>query len=102
MPAVPMGIQGDHMSDIFRDYSFGGWLRHWRLEKEIGLREMSRAIEKDPAHYCKIEKSELDPPKTREDLARLTAPLKLNKDQFEMMVSLSYQHHLSKLKEKFK
>lgn len=90
------------MSDIARDYSFGGWLRSYRLEKKIGLREMSRAINKDPSHYRKIEKSELDPPSTRADLEALCAPLALESNQFEFLLSLSFQHKIGKLKAKFK
>lgn len=90
------------MSDIFRDYSFGGWLRTWRIEKQITLREMSRRFDMQPSQYCKIEKSELDPPNTRERLMQLTKPLELNEERFEMLVCLSFQHHLCKLKERFK
>lgn len=90
------------MSDIFRDYSFGGWLRSFRVEKQIGLREMSRTLGMQPSQYCKIEKSELDPPSNRERLEQLIAPLKLEENRKEMLLSLAYQHHLSKLKSRFK
>ena len=90
------------MSDIFRDYSFGGWLRTYRKEKKVGLREMARAIDKDASFYCKIEKSELNPPANRKTLEMLTKPLDLHKSQFEFLLSLAYQHHLSKLQERFK
>lgn len=90
------------MSDITRDYSFGGWLRSFRIEKQIGLREMSRTLDIDASAYCKIEKSELSPPNSKEKLEKLVKPLELDKSRFDMLISLAYQHHLSKLQSRFK
>lgn len=86
------------MSDIFRDYSFGGWLKHYRIEKQIGLREMSRALGVDPSGYCKMEQSEFSPPKSRAKVIRLLEPLRLSETQREFLISIAYQHHLSTFK----
>src|SRR5690242_13068111 len=52
------------MSDIFRDYSFGGWIRHTRLEKRITLRDAAKAMGMHPGNLSKLERSELPPPKS--------------------------------------
>jgi transcriptional regulator with XRE-family HTH domain len=89
------------MSDIFRDYSFGGWLRHYRKEKRLTLREMAKHIDMDAANYCRIEKSEYMPGK-KETVLKLLEPLRLDKTQKEMMISLAFQHQLAILKGKWK
>jgi transcriptional regulator with XRE-family HTH domain len=88
------------MSDIFADYSFGGWLRRFRIKREIGLREMSRTLGVDPANYCKIERSELNPPSLKK-IIELKDKMKLSEDEFEMLKSLSFQFHFCDFKKKW-
>jgi hypothetical protein len=88
------------MSDITRDYSFGGWLRNFRIEKEIGLREYAEQIEMQPGNLSKLERSELDPPCSFKSVERLVKPLK--PESVEFMASLAFSFHVGKLKQKFK
>lgn len=88
------------MSDITRDYSFGGWLRHFRLEREMTLREAAELLDSDAGNLCKLEKSELDPPKSLQKIATMMALIG-KAESTEFMASLAYQHHLAKLKQEF-
>ncbi len=89
------------MSDITRDYSFGGWLRYSRLEKEITLRQAAEKIGMDPGNLSKLERSELDPPSCMKDVEKICLPLGLDGSRYTLLLSLAYQHHVSKLKMRF-
>jgi len=89
------------MSDIFRDYSFGGWLHEFRINKEITLRGASKLLNMQPSYLCKLEKSELDPPQNGSKIEYICNQLDFDEYQLKMLMSLAYQHHLSKLKTKF-
>lgn len=89
------------MSDITRDYSFGGFLRHYRIEKKIGLREMSRSLDMDPSNYCNIEQSRAAPPARRMTMMKLIKPLKLNESQIETLAIAAFNHHQAILKNKW-
>ena len=89
------------MSDIFRDYSFGGWLRYYRVKREIGLREMCRVSGVNASNYCNMERSEIDPPKEKAKIKKIADALKLTESEAEILYSTAYQHHLKKLKDKF-
>lgn len=90
------------MSDIFRDYSFGGWLRHYRLEREIGLRELATAAKKDAAYVSNVETSRMNPPRSKDKVLELLKPLKLAKSQIDFMVSLALQDALASVRKDFK
>ena len=89
------------MSDITRDYSFGGWLRTFRLKRRIGLREMARRLDSDPANYCNIERSRTDPPAKITTIRKLVAPLALDESEIEMLISTAFSFHLAKFKQKW-
>lgn len=88
------------MSDITRDYSFGGWLRHFRIEKGITLREASRMLDMDSGNYCKIEKSQINPP-TLKGIRAISRGLGLSKEQTTMLESLGFTYHLALFKKKW-
>ena len=90
------------MSDIFRDYSFGGWLKHYRIEKQITLRNMAKTLSVDAGNYCKIERSSLPPPSTKTLVLALVEPLSLTAPQQEFMLSLALEARLAKTREDFK
>lgn len=89
------------MSDIFRDYSFGGWLKSFRLKRGIGLREMCRITGMDSGNYSKIEMSKMSPPNSRKKIIELTKPLKLENGEIEMLISTAASWHLSRVQRKF-
>lgn len=89
------------MSDIFRDYSFGGWIRETRTKNGITLRAAANSIDMDAGNFSKLERSELDPPKSREKIARIVDMIGGDDALFKILLSLAFQHHLSKLKEQF-
>ena len=88
------------MSDIFRDYSFGGWIRHYRLKRKITLREFARMIEDSPANVSRMERSESPPPRNLNKIKTICA--RLDQPDLEILLtSLSFQHHLSRLMKEF-
>jgi transcriptional regulator with XRE-family HTH domain len=89
------------VSDITRDYSFGGWLREYRKEKRLTLREISRQLDMDPGNYCKIEKSE-QIPASKERVIEILKPLNLEQGRIDFMISLAFQNELAKLRERWK
>jgi transcriptional regulator with XRE-family HTH domain len=89
------------MSDITRDYSFGGWLKTFRMERGLTMREMAKGNDVNAANYCKIETSKIAPPNSREKIAQLTKPLKLNETEMQMLISTAYSWHLSRLRQRF-
>jgi transcriptional regulator with XRE-family HTH domain len=89
------------MSDITRDYSFGGWLRNLRCDKELTLREASRRLKCDVGNLSKLERSELDPPRSAKRVQEICKAYGLNETAQDILMSTAYQHHLGKLKEEF-
>lgn len=89
------------MSDITRDYSFGGWLRRFRISREITLRKMSLAIKMDCGNYSKLELSRLAPPNCVSKIKAITKPLKLNENEESILFTAAFSYHLANLKEKF-
>ena len=88
------------MSDIFRDYSFGGWLRHFRLEKGISLREFAKITKMDVGNLSRLENSETPPPKKAEKIFQLCHALG-KPDAVHVLKSIAFQHHLAMLHKEF-
>lgn len=89
------------MSDIFKDHSFGGWLRTFRLKRQVSLREMSRRLKMDSGNYSKIEMSKLSPPNSIKKLQLLTKPLSLSATEFELLLSTAMSWHMSRCQKRF-
>lgn len=89
------------MSDITRDYSFGGLIRSWRIEKGLTLRVAAERLSMDPGNLSKLERSELAPPCTACTIKRICKKLGLNESHYRMLKSVAFQHHLSALKTEF-
>lgn len=89
------------MSDIFRDYSFGGQLHHLRIERRITLRAISEASGIDAAKICRLENSEAAPPDSRKKCEILFDKLEINEEQRPWLVSLAQSFHLGKVQERF-
>ena len=89
------------MSDIFRDYSFGGWLREFRVSQGLTLREASEVIGMDPGNYSKLERSLLDPPTTSERVREIGKALNLHARQIEFLESTAFSFHVGKFKERW-
>ncbi len=87
------------MSNIFQDYSFGGWLRTLRVKNNIGLREAAKLLKMDAGNLSKLERSELAPPKTAVRVKEICEVLKI--ESIELMLSLAFQHHVSALQKDF-
>lgn len=88
------------MSDITRDYSFGGWLRHLRVERGITLRKASILLKMDVGNLSKLERSELAPPRSSKRIEKICKRLGIQ-DAFDLLRSVAFQHHLAILKEEF-
>jgi len=89
------------MSDIFRDYSFGGQLAHLRKEKKQTLRGICKDVGMDAGNYCKLEKSELPPPNSRATCISFFLRLKIDKEHWPWLISLAQSFHLGKVQERF-
>lgn len=88
------------MSDITRDYSFGGWLRELRVKRGITLRHAAMLLDTDPGNLSKLERSELDPPRSAAKIREMCMNLGIMTST-DLMLSTAYQHHLAKLKAEF-
>lgn len=89
------------MSDITKDYSFGGWLKHLRIERQITLRTMAEKIGIDAGNYSKIERSVLNPPEKRSMVIKLLKPLQLSESQVEFLCGLALESKLTRAREDF-
>lgn len=88
------------MSDIFRDYSFGGWISHARLEKGMTLRALANKLGTDAGNLSKLERGELPPPKKAKKVDEICDALG-NPDMAPLLKSIAFQHHLSNLQTEF-
>ena len=88
------------MSDINRDYSFGGWLRQLRVEKNLTLREASARTGMDVGNLSKLERSELAPPRSVRRIRSICKSLGITK-MSPLLESLAFQHHLALLSKEF-
>lgn len=89
------------MSDIFKDWSFGGQLRDKRIKEGYTLREYAKLIGSDPGNLSKLERSELDPPTSRENFEAVVKPLDLEFSEAAFMMSACFNFHLAKLRARF-
>lgn len=89
------------MSDITRDYSFGGWLKEFRHKKGFTLRQAARELGVDAGNYCRMEKSDAKPPKTRAEVERILKAFDAEKS-LDFMCSLAFQDHLATLRARFR
>ncbi len=90
------------MSDITRDYSFGGWLKEFRCRKGITLREAARILPMDSGNLSKLERGLLDPPKSAYGIKKICDDLGFGEFEYEMLLSTAWSFHVGKLKERFK
>jgi len=88
------------MSDITRDYSFGGWLRYLRVKRALTLRHAATLLGMDAGNLSKLERSELDPPRSAKRIRYICKKLGV-KESEPILLSTAYQHHLSALKREF-
>lgn len=88
------------MSDITRDWSFGGIIRHERLKMGITLREFARRLSDSPGNISRLEQNESPPPKKSKKIDEICEALG-NPDLSPLLKSTAFQHHLSILREEF-
>jgi transcriptional regulator with XRE-family HTH domain len=88
------------MSDIFRDYSFGGWLREFRREGKFTLRSVALQLNCDFGNLSKMERSEFPPPKSAKKIEEIAIAYR-RKESAEFLKSIAFQHHLAVLKKEF-
>jgi transcriptional regulator with XRE-family HTH domain len=88
------------MSDIFRDYSFGGWIRDARLKKGLTLREFARRLDDSAGNVSRMENNETAPPRKAEKIDKICEALE-DKELAPLLKSLALQHHIAKLQEEF-
>lgn len=89
------------MSNIFRDYSFGGWIHHYRIEQEKTLRQAALDSGFDVGNLSKLERSELPPPNSREKVIELLTKLGIATEKQELLIGLALNFHLGKVQERF-
>ena len=89
------------MSDIWRDYSFGGQLRTIRHRRKETLRQFSLRIGIDCGNYSKLENGRLSPPSTYTKCKKLLDQLEVGKEQASFLLGLAYEHHLGVMRERW-
>lgn len=90
------------MSDIFADYSFGGWLKRFRAKRDMSMRQTAIKLGYDCGNFSKLERGILPPPKTYAAIKDICDVLEFNETELEMLVSTAYSFHLGKFNERFK
>jgi len=91
------------MSDIGRDYRFGGWLRHLRLEAGKTLRQACESAGINAGNYSKLERSQLSPPDSREKVEAFLSKLDfVCEADYEFLVDIAFSFHSGALFERFK
>lgn len=88
------------MSDITRDWSFGGIIRHERLKKNMTLRDFAERLMDSPGNVSRMENNESAPPRKAYKIEIICSALG-NLDLIPLLKSTAFQHHLSKLKQEF-
>lgn len=90
------------MSDIFRDWSFGGILKTYRIRKGYTLREICKKLETDVGNYCKVESSRISPPNSSKKLEKIKEVLELDEIEFNFLECAALNHHIGAVKSRFK
>lgn len=88
------------MSDITRDWSFGGIVRHARLANELTLRELARRLDDSAGNISRLENNETPPPRKAKKIDEICEAIG-NKDIAPLLKSVAFQHHLAVLHEEF-
>lgn len=89
------------MSDIFRDYSFGGQLMYLRKEKRLTLRTVALSSGIDPGNYSRMERSEFPPPNSKAKCIELFDKLEIAENHRGWLIGLAREFHLGKTQERF-
>lgn len=90
----------NEMSDIFRDYSFGGWLRSWRQEAQLSLRTAAALLGVDAGNLSKIERNELPPPRSAKRIDEICKAYG-KKEASRFLKSIAFQHYVAELRKEF-
>lgn len=90
------------MSDITKDYSFGGWLKQFRSKKGLSMRKASIIAGWDCGNFSKLERGILPPPRTYAGVKDMCDLFGFGELELEMLVSTAYSFHLGKFQERFK
>ena len=85
----------------FMDWSFGGQLRRYRIERNITLRKASRKVGYDPGNLSKLETGIFPPPKSRHTISAWCVALGFDSGMEESLLKAAYNFHLGKLNEEF-
>jgi len=88
------------MSDIFRDYSFGGWISHARLEQSITLRDFAKKLGIDAGNLSRMERNETAPPRKAKRIDEICEALG-RPEMAPLLKSIALQHHIAVLQEEF-
>jgi len=90
------------MSDITRDYSFGGWIKHYRIKNKFTLRQAAELSGIDVGNLSKLERSQMAPPSTRERVESMLDNLGVEESHHELLISIAMSFHLGKVHERFR
>lgn len=71
------------------------------MSANLTLREAARELGIDAGNYCRIEKSDAKPPKTRAEIERILRALGAEK-HVNFMCNLAFQDHLASLRARFR
>ena len=78
--------------------SFGEFVKNFRIQKSITLREFCRLNNLDPSNWSKIERGLLPPPKSKEVLNEIAKSLKMSvgSEEYNTLFDLAAISHIPK------
>ena len=76
--------------------NFGQFIKKIRIEKEITLRDFCRRADLDPSNWSKIERSILQPPKSKHVLSNIAQILDISEssEEWYAMFDLAVASHI--------
>jgi transcriptional regulator with XRE-family HTH domain len=86
----------------FMDWSFGGLLKRYRIEKEKTLRQRVNELGVDAGNYSKLERGILPPPASKKEINKYLVGLGLSPQKKQFIYQAAFNHHLGILQERFK
>lgn len=89
------------MSDIFRDTTFGGFFREFRVRHGFTLRSAAERMKSNAGNLSKMERSILNPPASAIEVRALCKRLKFSEDETAFLITMAFSFHSATLKERF-
>jgi transcriptional regulator with XRE-family HTH domain len=77
--------------------TFGYWFKQFRLERQIGLRELANKLRMDSGNLSKLESGKHSPPNTFKKIKSLARHLKLSETELNILRDSAYLFHVDRI-----